>query len=86
MTFMTNYHNNKNTASRANSGSPGTHGAVKQAWYVKMYVSQVPADFENWHYVEMMGGTLRLKKGVLPHKYIDEPKGKPDEIQPRKGD
>nr|CAI5852115.1 unnamed protein product [Callosobruchus analis] len=27
----------------------------------------------------MMGGTLRLKKGVLPHKHIDEPKGKPNE-------
>ncbi|VEN45441.1 unnamed protein product [Callosobruchus maculatus] len=40
----------------------------------------VPADFENWHYVKMMGGTpLRLKKGVIPHKYLDEPKGKPNE-------
>nr|CAI5832208.1 unnamed protein product [Callosobruchus analis] len=39
----------------------------------------VPVDFENWHYFEIMGGTLRLKKGVLPHKYIDEPKGKPNE-------
>nr|CAI5829264.1 unnamed protein product [Callosobruchus analis] len=39
----------------------------------------VPADFENWHYFEMIGGTLRLKKGVLPHKYIDEPEGKLNE-------
>ena len=35
----------------------------------------VPNDLENYYYVKMMGGVLKIKQGVIPHKFACQCRG-----------